>query len=281
MPIFMYLSGFVFFLVDGPGRFWRSPVEQIKTRFNRLIIPFISFGLLVVLGKHLASSFGGVADPVTSVSSGLSKVIINTPDNPSIFIWYLLVLFIYTIITPILWRLGGGKIYLIFLVGVIGWLVPLPEIFYLKRLAIYFIFFGIGGIFALYRGTILQIVSRFYIISVILFLIVCYTMYDSNYALLICGLASIPAIHGLFLQDFWRSDRVWLTLGRYSMAIYLLNTIVIGVAKLLALPYISNSHVTFLGIVTMLFVLGLIGPMIIRKGLSTMPALRPVTRYLD
>jgi hypothetical protein len=84
------------------------------------MVPFLAFGILKVTGKYLANSFSEISDPVKSLSDGLFKVIDNTPDNPLLSIWYLLVLFIYTIIVPIFWRFGGRKIYLIILFGIIG-----------------------------------------------------------------------------------------------------------------------------------------------------------------
>lgn len=281
MPLFMYFSGFVFFLVNGPDRFWRSPKKQIISRFDRLMVPFIFFGIVVVIGKYLASALGSVANPVNSLGSGLLDVIKNTPDNPSLSIWYLLVLFLYTVATPILWRLSRGRISLILLVGIIGWLLPLPEEFYLKRIAIYFIFFGIGGLVAIYRDTVLDILRRSYLLLILLFLVICFFSFDGQYGLILCGLAAIPAIHGLFLQKFWHRDGILLTLGRYSMAIYLLNTIFIGAAKLILMPMSSSSNDMFLVIVTVLFAIGLIGPMVIRKFLNITPAFRPIARYLD
>lgn len=281
MPLFMYLSGFVFFLVGGPERFWNAPLRQFLSRFDRLIVPFIFFMLLIVSGKYFASTISGVSDPVNSIGDGLLKVITNTPDNPLLSIWYLLVLFVYTLATPLLWRLGNKKLYLLVLCGILGWMVVLPEDFYLKRISNYFIFFVIGGLFATNRHIMLRIVQKFYIWFLVIFFVVLFLWHDSKYALLICGISSIFALHGLFLQPYWHKDKLWLALGRYSMAIYLLNTIFIGVAILFLAPLLSNSLSHFFLAVLMLFLLGLLGPIASAKILNSIPVFRPIARYFD
>lgn len=281
MPLFMYLSGFVFFLVKGPERFWRAPLSQSLSRFDRLIVPFIFFALLVVTGKYFASLIFGVSDPVSSVSDGLVKVITNSPGNPLLSIWYLLVLFIYTLVTPILWRLANGKMYLVLFIGICGWIFTLPEEFYLKRISNYFIFFAIGGFFAINKDSMLIIIEKFYVWFLLIFLAILYIFFDSKYALLICGFSSIFALHGLFLQQFWKNDRFWLMLGRYSMAIYLLNTIFIGVSILFLAPFSSNGFFVFFFIVFILLLIGLFGPVVFAKILNSVPVLRPISRYFD
>src|SRR5690606_6101048 len=102
----MYLSGFVFFMIGSPDRFWRAPARQSRKRFNRLIVPCLAFAALIVVGKYFAASFGPVDDPVDGIGSALVKIVTNAPGNPAISLWYLIVLFVYVIATPVLWRLG-------------------------------------------------------------------------------------------------------------------------------------------------------------------------------
>jgi fucose 4-O-acetylase-like acetyltransferase len=281
MPLFMYFSGFVFFYVNGPDRFLNAPLRQALSRSNRLLVPFLVFGFLVVLGKYAASNLGGVVDPVGSLSEGLSKVVRNTQDNPSASIWYLLVLFIYTIITPVVWKIGKRRISVILLIGFVGWLSQLPEEFYLNRIASYYIFFGVGALCAVNAKIILPIFSRLNLIFMVIFIFIVIHYFDKPLGLLLCGLASIPAIHGLFRQRLWQGDSIFLTLGRYSMAIYLLNTIFLGVAKLAALRLTADYHLPFTVYIVTLFTIGLCGPIAVRRALGYFPHLRPVTRYLD
>lgn len=282
MPFFMYLSGFVFFFTASHLRFFHNPGRFVSTRFDRLMVPFLLFGLIVVLGKFAASSMGDIDDPVDGIGSGLWKVVTNAADNPSISIWYLLVLFVYSVTTPLLWRFGGARISVILALGLIAWLLPLPDAFYLKRIGIYFLFFGVGGLIALYREILTPWISRLWLPFTALLALACYIFYGDRYALLFCGLASIPAIHGLFMQRIWKDDRIFLILGRYSMAIYLMNTIFIGLAKVIyvhILPYRSNSLLYIIFALT-IFLAGLLGPMMVKLTLDRIRLFRPIARYL-
>lgn len=281
MPFFMYLSGFVFFLSGGPDRFWRNPGSQILARADRLLVPFAFFGILVVTGKYFAGTISGVADPVNSIGEGLTKVAINAPNNPSASIWYLLVLFIYTIVTPILWKISNRRIFFLIIAGMLLWITPATEYFYLNKISIYFIFFAIGGACAIYKNGIINFFSKFYLLFLLIFLIVLIFLFDSKYALILCGAASIPAIHGLFLQRMWGNDRFFVTLGAYSMAIYLLNTIFLGVFRILSVPAISKLHPPFVAVILSFFVVGLIGPVVFRFAANRFGFLHPATRYLD
>jgi fucose 4-O-acetylase-like acetyltransferase len=281
MPFFMYLSGFVFFYTGAQERFWKEPARYVAKRFDRLMVPFLAFALLVVLGKYVAASLGSVDDGVADLGSGLMKVVANTPDNPSLSIWYLLVLFLYSIVTPLLWRAGRRHIAVLLLLGAVAWALPLSELFYVRRIGIYFLFFAVGGLFALRREAILPIVAKLWLPAAVLLGVLCYLLFGTPWALLFCGLAAIPALHGLFLQRFWDGDRVLLTVGRYSMAIYLLNTIFIGIAKVAygkVLSYQGGWYALFVAVV---FGAGLVGPMLVRLALDAIAPLRPVAKYLE
>lgn len=281
MPLFMYLSGFVFFMSGGQDRFWRGPAKQIMKRFDRLMLPCLAFAVLIVAGKYFAASFGPVDDRVDAVGDALVKIVTNAPGNPAISLWYLIVLFVYVIAAPVLWRLGRGSFVPILLIGAIGWLLPLPEDYYLERIGQYFIFFAIGGIIAKNRDMVYPILVRWFAPALLVFGALCYLMLGHPLALLVCGLASIPALHGLFLQRLWDGDRLLLGLGRNSMAIYLMNTIIIGITKIAYLRYFSYHGPWVALFLAVVFVGGLLGPILIRRVLGLIPQTRPIRAYLD
>lgn len=281
MPFFMYLSGFVFFLTAAPERFRAAPWAYIWKRFDRLMVPFMAFGLLVVVGKYLVGSFGAIDDRVGDIQSGVYDVVVNSADNPSISIWYLLVLFVYSVASPIMLYLGKNKISYLLILGAILWLPSLPEEFYIHRIAVYFIFFVVGGLVAQNRDWVMAWMARWWWASMLLLAAMIWLFSDYPIGLLLCGLFAIPALHGLFLRPFWQGDSVFLTLGRYSMGIYLMNTIFIGVAKIgwqQALPTEGEWALPFL---LSVFAVGIVGPMLVRRTLLDLPAARPVSRYLD
>lgn len=281
MPLFMYLSGLVFFLVGSNGRFWSSPGRYIFSRFDRLILPFIFFGIFVVLGKYFLGNFTNLPDPVHSISDGLLDVLTNSQGNPSASIWYLFVLFVYTLITPLLWKIGGERFSILFLFGVLGWAIKFPEAYYVHRISTYYIFFVIGGFVAHNKVCIYMIFKRFCILFIFAFSLICSFYFDSHISLLVCGILSIPAFHSIFLQNFWNRDRLFIYLGRYTMAIYLLNTICMGVLYVVIKLLYSNDPSFSVILLLVIFISGLFAPILIKKLLDGVRPLRPVARYLD
>ena len=118
MPFFMYLSGFVFFLSSYQERFWEAPVVYVQRRIDRLIIPFVIVGSSIVIGKFALQNIGSIPDPVDSLYVGFWSVLSNGQNNPAASIWYLFVLFVYTILTPIIWRFIGGRLYILTFDGI-------------------------------------------------------------------------------------------------------------------------------------------------------------------
>lgn len=277
MPLFMYLSGFVFFYNGLHERFWKSPTKQIVNRFDRLMVPFLAFGIIVILGKYFVGQAVALPSPVHSIGDGIRRVLVDDPDNPSASIWYLFVIFVYAILTPLLWRLGGSRFLLLFLLGVLGWIIEVPQDFYAARIAKYFLFFVIGGFTAARAGTLLSIFEKYFLIFLVVFLVLCFYFFTHPLALLICGISSIPAFHGLFRKSFLLDANALNTLGLNSMAIYLMNTIFIGLFGILFIALGLRSWVLF----ALLFAVGIAGPIFVRMVLNKFRALRPIARYLS
>jgi len=56
---------------------------------------------------------------------------------------------------------------------------------------------------------------------------------DAWWSLVVCGLLSLPAVHGLVRRPFFARLAWPVALGRYAMVIYLFNTLAIGATKAL------------------------------------------------
>lgn len=284
MPFFMYLSGFVFFLTNGHEALARGYRRFVAARFDRLMLPFLAFGLLVIIGKYYASRFGEVHDGVASFSQGVMDVLTNAPDNPSISIWYLIVLFSYCVITPILWRILGRKIGLLLLVAAamiaLAYLGPITERFYLARILRFFLFFAVGGVAALRREQYYPVLRRIAWPSLALLIVLVALFGRTHYALIFCGLLSAPALHGLVLSRPFADSALLRWVGDNSMTIYLMNTIFIGVAKLVwlkLLPVQGGWNPAFLAA---LMIAGVVGPVLVRIVVQRTTGIRFFARYL-
>jgi peptidoglycan/LPS O-acetylase OafA/YrhL len=154
------------------------------------------------------------------------------------------------------------------LLGVVLFTVPATDLFYFDRVTGYFLFFAIGGWVAHERARIEPWFGRALPFWLMLFAVTLFsewTVLPAQVRLLICGLAAIPALHGLVQSRLFARDRLLLILGDYAFAIYLLNTIVIGLAKagyLKVAPF-WGPYATFA--LALFFVAGTLVPILIRR----------------
>ncbi|HEY4076883.1 MAG TPA: acyltransferase [Rhizomicrobium sp.] len=270
MPFFMYLSGYVFSLA-GKQRIEASAYWNfLRERALRLLVPFALFGLLIVVGKYVSHFFLYVDDPPRALSTGIGELVLDTRRSPALSIWYVYVLFLYSAAMPLLWCTGlrwRGAM----LLGVVLFTVPATDLFYLDRVAGYFLFFAIGGWMAVERDRIEPWFRRALPFWLILFAVTLFsewTALPAQARLLICGLAAIPALHGLVQSRLFARDRLLLSLGDYAFTIYLLNTIAIGLAKagyLKVAPF-WGPYATFA--LALFFVAGTLVPILIRRYLA-------------
>ena len=102
---------------------------------------------------------------------------------------------------------------------------------------------------------------------------------DARAALLVCGLLSVPALHGLIRLPPVSNWRWPLFLGRYAMAIYLFNTLAIGFAKaVLILAGVGWTRETFPVHVVVLTAAGLGLPILVKAlVLRRLPAVDRLT----
>lgn len=284
MPFFMYLSGYVFFMTRRQGLSGHAYRRMVSTRADRLLVPFAIFGLLIVLGKAIAEKIGVVHDPVANPLRGIWDVICNTPDNPAISVWYLVVLFVYCVATPILLRCCRGKTMFLMVaalvVSVIAELLWLPQEFYLLRILRFYVFFVAGGVACLHWDTIIRGIRKFWVLLAIGFAIGIAIGPNVPLALVYCGFLSMPVLHGAIL--LFRLERLAILrwVGDNSMTIYLMNTIFIGVAKLVwlkLLPVQGGWNPMFLAA---LMVAGVVGPVVVRIIVQRTAGIRFFARYL-
>ncbi len=280
MPLFMYLSGFVFFYTKAHLAFERGFPNFLAKRFDRLILPFLALALITVLGKALASQFVYVDQGVSGIWDGIAAVFSNAPQNPAISIWYLAVLFVYSVATPVFIRLLGGHVWVLFALALAAHFIPLPEDFYLGRIFRFYVFFVFGMVASRYAAAFLYCYSRCLIGFLLAFVVLLYFGRSLPYSLLLCGLVSIPVVHGFVASRlFFRNDiLVWL--GQNSMVIYLLNTIAIGIAKAAYVRVLPLDGSWFVLMIAILMLAGTALPLIFKYALGFIPYSGPVTKYI-
>jgi uncharacterized membrane protein YcfT len=238
MPFFLYLSGTVVVLSGLAAATPATWPVQLRRRAERLLLPFFGLGLLILAAKLLAMAVVHVDNAPGGLWDGLRNLFWTTEHSPAVTIWYLLVLFLSTLVAlPLMW-LGAGGTGLV-LLGLALQFAEVPPIAYLDRFAAHFLFFAAGIWVAERQDRALPLFERLQFLWWPLFGaglgLSLAGWLDARGGMLVCGLLCIPALHGLMRAPPISELRWPLVLGRYAMAIYLFNTLAIGSAKALLL----------------------------------------------
>jgi fucose 4-O-acetylase-like acetyltransferase len=298
MPFFMYLSGYVTFWTGAagtaPGR-WTGLVVR---RAKRLLVPFFGFGCVILMAKLVAAHVMHVDNVPQSLSGGLDSLFLHTARSPAMSVWYIGVLFVYVVATPLLLRLPRiGRLPpegLLLLIAIGLYVIQAPAILYMDRVCRFFIFFVVGGLAARAGASWWAVLDRWHLPALLallaLLIFVAGGGTQFNWGgdaadhfpykgfMLAAGLLSMVALHGLS-----RSVAVarwgWLVfVGNMCFAIYLLNTICLGLSKGILLKFLHWDAHDFPVIAAVMFMAGVLGPIAIKRYvLRYIPALDRIT----
>ena len=225
-------------------------------------------GLLIYFGKVGASFFIHVDNNSLGIFAGLSALFWNTHSSPATSLWYIFVVFVYYLILPPLLWLFKGRMLPILLLALIIYFLPLPEYVYLDKTGHNFVFFMLGGMTTLSLDRYYRLIDGKKWLFIALFILsLSLSFIDMNWLvrMAIIGTLSLPAIHAIARTPAIMKNKYILLFGKYSYAIYLFNTIMIGLTKGIMLKFISWDGVNFLIFVPILFAAGLIGPILVKE----------------
>ena len=284
MPFFLYLSGMVAWISGNarlaPGR-WP---HLLASRAKRLLLPFLLAGMLIVLGKLAAARFFFVDNIPKGLWGGLSNLVWHTASSPALSIWYLFVLFVFSLAAPFVVAADRGRPGLAVALGAVLYAIPAPAYLYADRLCHYAIFFALGLAAAAHEARWLAVIDRFRSLWLGLFLAGFAAIAlldaggDGDLTMLAFGTISMAALHALVRGPGLSSVPLLLLLGRYSLMIYLFNTMFIGLAKGLMLRAWSWNGDHFMLFALVLMTAGIAGPVLLKRhGLKRLPALDRLT----
>lgn len=272
MPFFLYLSGLVAassgFLFRGRAGF----PGAVRARARRLLVPFFAVGLVVLAGKLTAARFIFVDHAPANIAAGLDGLFWHTGNSPALSIWYLFVLFVLSLAT--LWLLNGKAERLAWLVAMSLLLYPfnLPTYAYADRVFTYAPFFLLGAMAGFAGPRWDRILDACWPYALMLFTagLICVALRgqsESQKAVMLpLGMLSMPALHGAMRHignAKWRTGLLFF--GRCSFAIYLGNTICIGLAKGIMLRFIPWDGENFLLFAPALALAGTFGPIAVKR----------------
>lgn len=266
MPFFIFLSGYIFFYTNSADRAWASFGSFIARRAERLLVPFLLFGLLIIAGKHIAQQFIHVDNVSRSILLDVVNLFLYTGGSAAKNVWYVFVLFEMTIFAVLALRVIRSPL-IWFVITLPFSTIFLTPVLYLDRFFLFLPYFFLGGVAIAYRERWLALLDRRLWIFWLLFIvtiIVTRLLGIFSVTIVACGLTSIPALHGLSRRVWMQRSKLLDLFGRYSFPIYLLNTVGIGLMKGVLFQFMSWNGPRFLIFFPILLFVGLIGPILVK-----------------
>ncbi len=272
MPLFMALAGisFALSLPRFPG--WGELGRFSAKRVERLFVPYVAFGVLVIGGKLAAGRFLHVDNPPDH--EALLALFVMPTRSGATFLWFIYVLSIYLVLVPALFQVAGRRPLLLLALGVaLGFLGPWPELFMLDEVVEYLPFFAAGMLLWQHRGFWKNLPSAGLWGASFLFAALLVMAQWLELPKWLVGAASLVPVLGWMhrLEESGAAAgalNVLAALGRASLAIYLMNTIAIGLAKGLMLKLLPWDGVNFLLYFPVLASAGVALPMLVRAAVT-------------
>lgn len=102
VPCFFALSSFLYFISFDFNQLWISYTQKVRSRTFSLLMPFVIYSLVGIVFWFIASKYnGGSKNPIEDIQTyGLFNYIFKCkPNGP---LWYLLALYSFVLIAPLL-----------------------------------------------------------------------------------------------------------------------------------------------------------------------------------
>ena len=232
MPLFMAVSGLLYGLKWRPGATIWLDLADARPRVLRLLPSYLLIGLLVFAGKLAFQSFTPVIDNRVNGWTELLTLLTRPTASYCAFLWYIYALAALYIVFPLMFRAVGGRIFCLIPITVAFWLLPPSSWFawdLLQELSIFFL----AGVIA---GRNYEMTDRWlqYLWLPALILFVLLLPVGTHFhpaARWVAAALSIIAVPGLMRATERYHLGVFDLVGRYTLIIYLTNTIFIGLVK--------------------------------------------------
>ncbi len=279
MPFFMYLSGYVLGYSLNPAK--DGALAYIVKRCDRLLLPFFAFGLIIIAGKMVFSQFVFVDNTQDSLAAYLDGLFIHTARSPATSVWYLYAAFIYSLVFRLVIVPFPRALPVLVLISAAFTQFEVESLFYADRVLRHLVFFLIGVWIGRQRDVMEHLLRGYGGALLALFVATLALAWWSTSppTVFAAALASIPALHAVAFWLAERNDRIFLLLGQYTMAIYLFNTICIGLVKGFGFLLVKWDGNAFYGYFIVLTAAGIGLPIIIRWVIDRMAP--RLARYLQ
>lgn len=268
MPLFIFLSGWVFYYTCPQSTNFKQSIQYIFQRAYRLLVPFFTMGLIVILGKYIAGRILFVDNPVNDLTTGIINLIWNTRESSASFIWYVFVVFVFIAFTFVALRLIKTKwnLFLLIIFALMIKVARLPGYFYLDLIGSYYIYFLLGCLAMLNKEKYYNFIDKYssYCLAIAIALTVYYLYNDISWLRFFIVIFIVFGLHGTIKTNIVHLNSI-LKISKYTFTIYLFNVIFIGLSKAILLKFMPWDGVNFFIFLPVLFICGLFGPIVLKK----------------
>jgi fucose 4-O-acetylase-like acetyltransferase len=265
MPLFMVLSGISFALSLPEFASWPSIAAFGRQRVSRLLVAYLFFGLLVIAGKLVAVHFAHVDNLPHGDVDDVLALVLHPMTSSASFVWFIYVLGLYYLTVPAFLQLTGRRPIVLFVVALMCQWVEWPDDFLLSQAFYYLPFFAAGMVLWMVRERWRRLGAASIAFFVLAFAVALALTIPCHLPKWLTGALSVPALLGLAqcLPQAWLL--VLGRLGRLSLSIYLMNTLMIGVAKAVMLKFFSWDGPNFLIYFPVLLFAGVACPIAVKR----------------
>lgn len=287
MPLFLFVSGYIGYL-SASSKAFEDLGAYAQRRAMRLIVPFFFMAAFIVAGKLAMQLVLPMNKPITSIGDSFLSVFINTEQSPVLFIWYLFVVFVFSVSLRFIANHNSRYIYIAFILALIMHVVQVflnqngikNDILYLDRIMMYYVFFMLGCIAARHQGLWMNLVNRIWLFAAVPFVYFQFYPVGSDWRYIVVGTLSIIFLHGLALRLSGPLARSLAWIAQYVFSIYLFNLIFIGFVVGASTRFLSPSDHA-VAIILAATICGLAGPILIKMAIDSQPRLTRLSRALQ
>lgn len=264
MPLFMFVSGFIFFYTYKPINTFQELLSFYRKKFLRLFPSFLFFALLIFLSKFLLSRHLTIDNPVRSWND-FYLVFYEPSKSYAGFLWYIYVLFEFYLIFPILIIFFRNNLEVLIIPAFFIYWIPFTTIFSLNYVVEYFFFFLLGCIASKHLNVYLDFIDKNKMFLIAIFITSLIVILSFKVPKIVTGLLSIPALHALVRLPAFVNDKFLILLGKYTFSIYLMNTLSSGFIKGLLFKYTNLSYNQFYIVSIIMVLAGIFIPILVKK----------------
>lgn len=265
MPLFMVLTGITFGLSVPAFRDWAEVRAYSLQRSARLAVPYFAFGVLIIAGKLAAARMMHVDNLPSGTFDDVVRLLVVPARSAAGFLWFIYVLAIYLLVLPAALFVLRRRPLVLLAAGIAFSLPPWPEWLMLDRVMDYLPFFCAGIVLCLKREWWSPVPASIGWPSLVLFAAMLASVYTVAVPNWLIGALSVPALLMVVQRFHDPVLRFFAFVGLYSMPIYLMNTILIGLAKGLMLELHAWDGSAFLVYFPVLVLAGGALPIVVKR----------------